>query len=201
MMIDREIILAILSAGGLVGFFLIVEVIFRKRQPDPEQSRRLSHLVGTLFGIAIAYFFSKPVFITIALAFLLLIIFSRRQNYFSHIHRVTRKTYGEELLPIGLLLSYIISNANPAVFIPAFLITGVSDPLNGYIVQKYKSHWVGSLVFLASSLLILAFFSDLNLVPVLLIGCIVTLIERVSSYGTDNLTVAVSVAILLSLLL
>ena len=155
----REVFHAVLSAVGLLTFFLIVELIFRRRQLDPEQSRRLSHMIGALFGIGIASYFSKSIFIIIAVLFLVIIIISRRKNYFSHIHRVTRKTFGEELLPIGLLAAYLISNTNPDIFVPAFLITGLADPINGYIVQKYNSRILGSLGFLFIAFMILFFFS------------------------------------------
>ena len=193
----RELIPAFLSAIGLLTFFLIVEVIFRWRQLDPEQSRRLSHMTGTLFGIGIASYFSRSIFITIALLFLAIIIISRRKNYFSHIHKVFRKTFGEELLPVGLLVSYLISNANPDIFIPTFLITGFSDPVNGYVVQKSKSRMFGSAMFLLTAFVILFFFSDIKPLTAILIGLSATIVERLSSYGTDNLTVPAIVAWLL----
>jgi len=186
---------------GLLAIFSLFEALSRKYKWNPDEMRRISHVVGALFGVGVAITLSKIVFIIATTSFAVLMAISHRKSIFRHIHGVSRKTYGEELLPLGLLSAYLICNADPRIFVPAFLITGISDPINGFVVNKTNSRLPGFLCFVASAALLLLIFTPLNSFIILGTALIVGIVEQIFTYGTDNLMVPVAVAVVLLLML
>lgn len=192
-----EITLVLVSCLGLIALFSIFEVLSRKYKWNPEEMRRVAHIFGAMFGVGIGLYFSKIIFIVAAVSFIGLMAFSRRKHIFNHIHRVSRKTYGEELLPLGLLSAYLISNADPQIFVPAFLITGISDPISGFVMNKTQNRFLSFLFFVASSVALLLIFTPLNLLIILGVALFVGIVEQLFTYGTDNLMVPIAVAVIL----
>lgn len=193
----KEIIFVAISSFGLIFTFFIFEALSRKYKYSPEEMRRIAHIVGALFGVAIGIFFSKVIFIVAAISFSVLMAFSRRKHIFDHIHRVSRKTFGEELLPLGLLSAYLIGNADPQIFVPAFLITGISDPISGFVINKTRNRLFSFLSFVASSAILLLIFTPLNLPIILAIALLIGIVEQLFTYGADNLMVPIAVALIL----
>ncbi|KKQ77375.1 MAG: hypothetical protein UT00_C0013G0006 [Parcubacteria group bacterium GW2011_GWA1_38_7] len=183
---------------------LIIEFITRKNNCPKELTRRLAHLLSGLFGILMGFVLDSWVFITFAIAFLGIISISYSIKFLTSIHGVKRKTYGELLLPLGVLSAYLISGATTS-FVVAVLILSVSDSLAGIIGDLKlfdKGRWTGSAFFLISALLILVFFFYGQQVLLLLaIAFAVTIVERFSKYGTDNLTIPLSTSLLLKVFL
>mgnify|MGYP001560264016 CR=1 FL=1 len=197
MPILKETTLIIASSIGLIALFSIFEVFSRKYRWNPEEMRRVAHIFGALFGVGIGIYFSKTIFVVAAVSFIGLMAFSRRKHIFNHIHRVSRKTYGEELLPLGLLSAYLISNADPQIFVPAFLITGISDPISGFVMNKTQNRLLSFLFFVESSVALLLIFTPLNLLIILGVALFVGIVEQLFTYGTDNLMVPIAVAVIL----
>jgi dolichol kinase len=194
----NEIIRMLISSTGFIALFAFFEVLSRKNKLNPEEMRRVAHVTGTFFGLYVAVYFSKISFIVIASAFSLLMAVSHRKHIFNHIHGVSRKTYGEELLPLGLIASYLIAGSHPGIFIPAFLITGISDPINGFVIHKTKNMTLGFICFWTSAIIILFFSTPLTIFTACGVAFLIGIVERVSSYGTDNFFIPISVALLLS---
>lgn len=197
MPIFKEILFIIVSSIGLITLFSIFEVLSRKYKWNPEEMRRVAHIFGAVFGVGIGLYFSKTIFIVAAVSFIGLMAFSRRKHIFNHIHKVSRTTYGEELLPLGLLVAYLIGNADPQIFVPAFLITGISDPISGFVINKTKNRLFSFLSFVATSTVLLLIFTPLNLPILLVIALFVGIVEQLFTYGTDNLMVPIAVALVL----
>jgi len=144
-----------------------------------------------------------PVFITFVLVFLVIISLSYGVKFFSSIHNVKRKTYGEIFLPLGILIAYLLANGSMTNYLASVLILAISDPLAGIIGDiSNKKLTYGSVVFFVSTLsVLLVIFKFEQFVFVVSIALIVTLVERISSYGTDNLTIPLASSLLLKLML
>lgn len=183
---------------------LIIEFITRKNNYPKELTRRLAHLLSGLFGILMGFVLDSWVFITFAVVFFGIISTSYSIKFLTSIHGVKRKTYGEILLPLGILSAFLISGPTDS-FLVAVLILSVSDPLAGIISDLKlfdKGRWTGSAFFFLSAFLILVFFyKGQQLVMLLALAFVVTIVERFSTYGTDNLSIPLSASLLLKVLL
>jgi hypothetical protein len=181
------------------SIFVCLELLHRRKKYSPETLRRIAHIASSIIASVFSIFLSPPFFLTAIIFFFLLIITSRRKKIFNHIHNVSRPTVGEELLPIGFLISYLIASGNSTLFIPAFLILGIADPLAGIVIKKNKNNLLATIVFFIISIIILSFF-PFSFLSILFVSLIAALVERLSGYGTDNLTVPVTVVLLLQII-
>lgn len=195
----NDLFLALTGFFGYAATLVGLEVLARKLKLSPEYVRRLSHASATIFAAIIGAVLSAPVFLGVVALFIPIMWFSRRRRLFRHIHEVSRPTMGEELLPLGIIAAYLIAGGNMTIFVPAVLIVGLADPITGVAMQKFKNHAVGYFVFLFVTLLLLGFFS-VSLVTAVLIAALTAGVERLSPYGTDNLTIPLVAALALRLL-
>lgn len=187
---------------GLLGYGVILlslETLTRRLDWTAENMRRISHASAAFFAALLSLYLSAPVFVGIVALFVPIMWFSRSRRLLRHIHEVSRPTIGEELLSIGIVVAYIIAGGETKIFVPAILILGIADPLTGIVMQKFKNHVLGYLVFTIVATVVLMFFS-IPFFTALLIAGLVAAVERASPYGSDNLTIPVAVALALRLL-
>lgn len=200
----NNFLLGLFSSILFFCVLLAIEYVTRKNNYSKEFTRRLAHLLSGLFGILMGFVLDSWVFITFAVVFLGIISISYSIKFLSSIHGVTRKTYGELLLPLGILSAYLISGPTTSYTV-AVLILSVSDPLAGIIGNLKlfdKIRWTGSASFFLSAFLILIFFyKGQQLIALLALALIVTIVERFSNYGTDNLSIPLSASLLQKILL
>lgn len=191
----------IVSVGILLSMsvFFCLELLHREKKYSPELLRRVAHVVSSVIASIFSLLLSPPFFIGALCFFLLFIAVSHKKRVFNHIHKVARSTIGEELLPLGFIVSYLIAGGHQYIYIPAFLIVGFADPITGIIMEKYKNHMIGILIFFFITLFILSFF-NISIVYIIIVASVTALVERVSGYGTDNLTIPLTVALLLRIL-
>ncbi|MFM6980061.1 MAG: hypothetical protein ACKOWE_01485 [Micrococcales bacterium] len=194
-----------LIAAGLIGLFLgsfmLLEVCKRKFKLSSEITRRIAHVVSGLCGLLDYLLVSKPTFVILMVLGIPFILISYRRNIFTAVHNVVRKTYGELFLAVGIVLAFLASLLEPSSFIPALLIITFSDSLAGLVSDLYKQPRKmirGSIVFFAVTVVILLSFS-VSWAISFLIALALTLVERYSPLGSDNLTVPVAAAALLVL--
>lgn len=196
----NEYLIFVIGFLGFGGFLGITEVISRRSSLWPELTRRISHTFAAFFTAFFSLHLSAP-FLLIGLGIFSIIMFlSRMLKIFSHIHGVSRFTIGEELLPIGFITGYLIAKGESSIFIPAVLVVGIADPLAGLVLSKYKKHIVRILVFAIAAFIVLLTSSNTSISQAISIAVIVSLVERISPYGTDNLSIPVSTALLLKIL-
>ena len=126
------------------------------------------------------------------------------------LHNVKRKTYGELIYPISIiLLNYFFLPNDAYAFKIGILVLAFSDGLAGWIGEKidYKPIYVfkhkksigGSIIFLISTFLIyIAFFgaSTEILIPILAVSLILTILEFFVILGFDNLIIPVAAGFL-----
>lgn len=196
----NNFLIGLFSSSLFVGILLILEYVTRKNNYKRELTRRLAHFLSGLFGIVMGLTLDSWVFITFAIIFFGVISISYTFKFFTSIHGVKRKTFGEILIPIGILIPYLITGPT-VTFIAAVLILAISDPLAGIVWDLKifnKTKWLSSVFFLISAFVILFFLLKGHQITLLLIiALIVTIVEKYSKYGTDNLTVPLSTSLLL----
>lgn len=189
---------------SLIGFFsfaillIIIEILSRRFKLPAEWIRRVSHLLAALFTVYLSFYLDSSFLLTILAIFSVVIFTSRLLKIFNHIHAVSRPTIGEELLPIGFIAAYLISNGQSTIFIPSILVVGIADPITGIMMQKWKKHFWGIVIFTVVTVVIVLLFTNSTLITASIIAFSVALVERISPYGTDNLSIPAITALLLS---
>lgn len=208
----------ILSLLAVFVLLVVTEALWRAGKLEAEASRKTIH-IGT--GVIIAfwpYFLSWGVIAGLMLLFLAVVLVSRKLSIFKSIHSVERLTRGEVLYPVGIGLCALLQPA-PWVFTLAILHLALADGIAAIVGTRYGkrtryfllSHGksaAGSLAFFTTSFAIFALGSllvpDNGLPPVyggfLLAALALTLIENVSWYGLDDVTVPVSAIVVVTLL-
>lgn len=208
----------ILSLLAIFSLLLITELLWRRHTIHIETSRKIIHIST---GLIVAFWPFYLDWTTIQLTTLLLlatIFISYRFNIFKSIHSIERLTIGEILYPLGIGLCALLQPA-PWVFTIAILHLTLADGLAAIVGIKYGkrtsytliSHGksvVGSLTFFVTSFTILvtaSFMVSENALPLMYIWFLwaaltLTLIENVSWYGLDDITVPLSVIVILTVL-
>ena len=187
-------IIGFLSYGTLLG---ALEVLSRRFSLPAEYIRRISHISAAIFVAFFSLYLSAPFLLTILSIFILVMLLSRLLKIFNHIHSVARPTIGEELLPLGFIVAYLILNGETTKFIPVVLVVGLADPITGIVVQKYKNNVFGILTFMIVTIAILLVSSRISPLSIILVSLFVAITERLSPYGSDNLSIPVLTALLL----
>lgn len=207
-----------MSLSGILALLVTTEILWRTNRIDVEVSRKIVHMGA---GVIIAFW---PLYISwtaiqlMSLVLLLVVLVSYKLNVFQSIHAVDRLTKGEILFPIGIGICALLEPA-PWIFTAAILHLALADGLAAIVGVKYGkktrytllSHGkslIGSATFFAVSLVILTssmFFISHDTTPALLgwfvwSALALTLIENISWYGLDDVTVPVSVIIILTVL-
>ena len=193
-----------LLALGLSALYLavvlLIELARRKLDVSSDITRRVIHIFSGLYTILDFVLLPTIWFIALITISLVVMFFSQRNGWFTSIHSVARKTYGELFLPVGTLLTFFICNNKPEIFIASILVMTFADSLAGItsdLLKKPSKVLQGSLVFFLVAVLILTLHSSLEFGHILLAALVVTLVERFSPLGTDNATVPVATALLL----
>lgn len=178
-----------------------IEGVVRRFGISTDYSRRLAHIVASLFGILIWSQFSPLVFLVCTSILVGIIALSYAKRILRSVHNVRRKTYGEVFLPLGILVTYLIAYQRPEVFIPAILITCFADVAGGIISDirnQGRPSKLGSLGFIIVTYIILVVCGQ-GYAAAALIAFVIMATERISPYGSDNFTVPIAAAVLLLL--
>jgi dolichol kinase len=179
-----------------------LELLKRKTKISAEVTRRLAHIIIGIVA-AISYAFgSLPIYAAIVSVMILSLIIIRKYQLLASIHQVTRKGYGEIYLGLGLLAILPITIGNPAAYITAVLITTFADSLSGIVSNlehRTQNTALGALAFLLASTSIFVVFAHINWHLAISFSIILACVEMFSKKGSDNLTVPLAAALLLSL--
>ena len=189
---------------GFLCLLIAIEYLTRLKKYPKEITRRIAHMLSGIFGAIMGIILEPWVFITFSIVFLLIISISYGIKFLSSIHGVKRKTYGEIFLPMGILAAFLISNGQTTTYLVSVLILSISDPIAGFLsdLQFDKKRILGSSSFFLCSLLILFLFLRSQPFSLLILqALLVTLVERISKYGTDNLSIPISTSLLLKVFL
>ncbi|MFW5831735.1 MAG: phosphatidate cytidylyltransferase [Prolixibacteraceae bacterium] len=210
-----------------ISFLLVTtELIYRRLGLTGEITRKFAHFTATLSTITFPYLFDDHWYVLALSVFFFVVLFlSRHGTNLKSIHDISRKSIGSYLLPVSIYITFLISIliGNKFIFILPMLILAISDPLAGILGINLKNYnhkiklfgfktnktWLGSGSFLVSSFIISIIALYFNRMVfdaktfwlALSIAVLGTLAEMLSGWGTDNLTIPMSVLLLLVLFL
>ncbi len=221
--------LVILSFVYLLGIGLLLifnELNYRRMGIKGEITRKFAHFTTTLATIPFPYIFSSHWYVLVlALIFFVVLFATRHGKQLKSIHDIERKSIGSYLLPLSIYCTFLISNQlhNKFLYILPMLILAVCDPMaailginiknyNGRIKlwnRKFEKTWLGSSAFFFTGFIMsiialyfhCAVFNLKTFWLALLIAIAGTLGELFSWRGSDNLTIPLSVVLILVLFL
>jgi len=200
-----------------VVFFMLVlaEYLRRKKHIQGEVARKFVHISVGSFVATWPFFMPWNEIRLLCVAFLIVVMIDRRVKIFKSVHSVKRKTIGDIMFPLGIVLVTFVADS-PWIFAAAILHLSLGDgfaaifgqhfhPRFGYRILGQTKSFVGSGVFAVTSLIItLAFLygaplTFASVVPIIFLLPISTsLLESLSLFGVDNVTVPVFVAFVLT---
>ena len=202
---------------AILACFLLGDLVRRGGAPA-EVSRKSVHVSSCLVVAAFPLFgIGYRELFWIAAGSFAAIALLRGTVLLRSIMGVQRKSYGDLLLPLSLMVAASIGLSYPA-FAAAYLVLGISDALAGVIGEAYgrrrytlfghAKSYAGSAAFFLSGLAILVPAGlwmgqpiATALLVALALGAALTLIEAFSHQGTDNLLLPLIAAVSLQTLL
>ena len=188
----------------LVALMLALEALVRRRDWRHETTRRIAHVLACLYAIASHAVLPLWLFVLACSLFVLALVLSRRMKVLTSVHTTRRASLGEVYLPVGIIIAALAGAlaSESAVFLATILILALADVaagVTGDLLRAESKTRLGSLAFFAVSILIVQACGFGPLLS-LAVAVVATLVERVSSRGTDNLTVPLAAGLLLALL-
>lgn len=202
---------------ALIILFLILllsEYLWRTKRIRGEAGRKFTHISVGTFVAFWPMFLSFNTIKLFCLALLVVVLISKKFNIFRSIHGVERISFGEALFAVGILLSAIFAQSN-WIFTIAILHLSLADGLAGlignnygkriYMVLSNKRSFIGTSIFWLISVLLVNIFVLSNgnsgidhVVLILTLPISATLVENLSLYGTDNVSVPLFVVLMLN---
>ena len=182
----------------LIVFVILVlnELYWRSKKRHSELSRKFIHIVVGSFVAFWPFYLPWSDIQIISLAFIVVVLISRKINLFKSIHSVGRTTWGELYFGISVGLVSVMSS-NKWVYMVAILQMSLADGLAAVI---------GSLTFYIISFILTVvylIFSKGQSQPatvLIVLPLISTVLENISVGGLDNLTVPFIYTVLLNIL-
>lgn len=206
---------------GVGLFFLLlftcIEIIFRKYRIQVEVTRKINHMLCAVIVAMLPLYISYTEIAILGAIFTFVLLGSKKLGIFNSIHSVKRKTYGEVWFPLAVTVLALLQLSR-STFVVALLVMGFSDTLANIVGKKWGTHtyliwghtksfegsmacFVCTLVIIMASLLATNSLQGLFslLISCVAISALVTLAEAISPSGSDNFTIPLVTALLLSL--
>ncbi len=218
-------IIALIYLTGIALILIVNEIFYRQLKIKGEISRKFAHFITTLSTIPLPYVVTSHWYVLIlAFIFFLVLFISQNSSQFRSIHDIERKSMGSYLLPLSIYATFVIAQliGNKLMFVLPMLILAISDPaaaIVGISMEKYnhrikifgydtQKSMFGSGAFFISSLIIslIALYlnrGSFNLTTIgfsLIIAFVGTIGEMFSWRGSDNLSVPLSVILILTII-
>jgi len=224
-MIDK-ITLSLLYLIGIVLLLTFNELAYRRLKLEGEVTRKFAHFSTALATLPFPYIFSSHwSVLVLATIFAVGLFLTRYKKQLNSIHDIERKSMGSFLLPIAVYVTFLISfkAGNKLMYILPMLILAVCDPMaailgmsgwkgNGKITLfgwKSRKTYFGSSAFLVTSFVISAIalyyyrqsFDFKTFWLAFVVAIVGTFSELFCWRGSDNLTIPLSLAIVLLIFL
>ena len=221
-----QIGLTVLFLFAFIILLVFNEIIYRSSGLESEITRKFAHVTATLSTISFPYLFNSHWYVlALAIIFFVLLFLSQNRSYLKSIHAINRISAGSYLLPVAIYLTFLVSYLlnNSFLFVLPILVLAICDPVAGIIGVKFGYYnrkiqiskwtlaktWAGSISFFISCFIIcmIALYINQNILNITIVGIAIivsltsTLAEMFSRKGYDNLTVPLSVLLVLLLLL
>jgi phytol kinase len=148
--------------------------------------------------------------VAVGAALLLIFLFARKRGRFEMLRRVERVTYGELYFAAGIIVTGLLFlPSHIAVFQAGMLTLGIADTFAALVGKRWGKHqyhlwgetlsYEGSFACLVASAAILHLFG-LALIPALLGGLGLAVVEAGASRGSDNLLLPLIAGLLILVL-
>ena len=188
-----------ITSFSILLFYLSLEGIQRKYKVRTEITRKIAHVCSGVFAILFSYILYRNEFIVVSLLFFFFFLFTYFTKSLKSISVSDRRTIGEITYPLGVIVLAMSLYGAKWVFIGGLLILAVPDAVAGLVglrLRQTGKSAIGSMSYFICSLIILAFLRD----PLTAAGiaAVLTLIEMISPFGFDNLTVPIGYLLLVS---
>lgn len=212
-------LLYLLGIALLLGFN---ELNYRRFKIRGEITRKFAHFASILAVIPMPYMFNSHWYVLIlALVFFAVLFITQKGKLLNSIHDIKRKSIGSYLLPLSIYLTFLAAELyqNKFIYILPMLILAICDPMaailgmnikkyNGRIIlfgHKFKKTWLGSGAFFAMSLIIAiialyyyrGFFDFKTFWLATTVALTGTIAELFGWRGSDNLTIPLSILLIL----
>lgn len=197
----------LIAIAGVFLLLIISEYLWRKQHVRGEVGRKLVHVTVGMYVAFWPYFMTWQEIRVMCLAFFVVVLISQKLNTFRAIHEVNRRTHGELLFPVGILIASLLTT-NALIFTAAVLHLALADgfaailgTLYGqrrhYRVFSYKKSVVGTLTFLVISFLLVGYvvlmqgssYAIANIWILIWLPLIAAFMENVGVLGLDNVLV------------
>jgi phytol kinase len=223
---SNQLGITIIFLIAILMLLIFNEMVYRRLHPEGEITRKLAHFLATLSTISFPYLFDNHWYVlALAIIFFTVLFISRKGRYLKSIHGISRRSVGSFILPISIYLTFLVSYTfdNKFLFILPILILAICDPMAGILgmnLQIYNHQirifrWklnktsTGSISFFISCYIISVIalyyyrmaFDPKTFWLALIIAVAGTLTEMFSWKGTDNLSIPISVLLVLILFL
>lgn len=208
----------IAALDTLVIFLLLVlsEVLWRNAKIKGEFARKFVHILAGSFIAFLPFWTSYGWVALLALGFIAANLLNRYTRLFHAIHAITRRSWGDLLFGVGILGAAML-RPNKWLFAGAILQVALADGMaatvgtrygkQGYKLFDHKKSLIGTATFYLFSLTIIVaitvppgVLAGNRLAVLIIVPFVMTILENVSSYGTDNLTLPLGFLLLLRVL-
>jgi dolichol kinase len=223
---NNIVVLSFIYLVGIVLLLVFNELNYRRLKVKGEITRKFAHFAACLATVPFPYIFPSHWYILVlALLFCAVLFITQYSNRLKSIHDIERKSIGSYLLPLSIYLTFYLSCRleMKLIYVLPMIILGICDPMaailgmnikkmNGRINllgHKFNKTWLGSGAFLVTSFVIsiIALYFNRELFDLktfwlaFAIALGSTLAEFISWRGSDNLTIPLSVVLMLVLFL
>jgi len=204
---------ALFATATIFLILVLSEFLWRKARVRGEFARKFVHIIAGSFIAFLPFWVSYGWIIVLAAGFIFANLVNRYTEVFHAIHAITRKSWGDLLFGISILLM-AVWGPNKWLFTGAILQVALADGLAAvigthYSKKRYKvfDHYksvIGTLAYFAASFAIMVFIVKLgaltsvlsNIELFLVASVFLTLLENVSGYGLDNISLPLGFLVL-----
>ena len=197
---------------SILILIFLSEYTYRYDFLEPNHNRKIIHsLVGVAVSFSPFIFLSNIQPLILALIFLIINLFSYKNNKLKSFHNLNRKTLGTIFFPLAFILIAALFWEYKYNIACSFMILAVSDPLSSlageYIKKPHKYNiwkdvksFEGSAIMFLSTFIILMLFSKFifnqfdileSFLAIMLCCFAITIAEAMSVRGSDNLSVPI----------
>jgi dolichol kinase len=223
---DNIIVLSFIYLIGIGLLLAFNELNYRRLKIKGEITRKFAHFSATLATVPFPYIFPSHWYVLVlAFLFFLVLMLTKHGTQLKSIHGIKRKSMGSYLLPLSIYVTFLIASSldNKFFYILPMLILAICDPMaamlginikkfNGRIKignRKMNKTWLGTVAFFITSFIItlIALYFQRELFDLktfwlgLLVAGVSTMAELISWRGSDNLSIPLSVILVLILFL
>jgi len=203
-----------LLAAFIIGLILVSsEMLWSKAHLRGEYARKYVHILAGSFVAFLPFWLSYNYIALLGGVYVAACILNRYTKVFHAVHGVERLSWGDIYSGVaGIICCF--AEPSPWVFTVAMLHLSLADGLAAvlgigfskkfYYILDHKKSVIGTVAFMIISVCILVLgrqvghITQITLPLFFLIPPVTALLENVSGYGLDNITVPVLVLILLS---